>query len=250
MTRPLAACALAFAAALAAALLLPSAANGRQEYGKKEGKDCRHCHLSDRGGGPRNEAGRLYEANGLTFDKSAWSGDAAKDAYRRAYAAVRAGHQREARRLLAELKKSETLPGGVALVQALEEKVKPFPPAWLRAAKKGLAGTEAQRKAGLAYLLRLVGECEGAPEQVEGAAILADLRRDAKVAADLEAAEKDHARRRRYVDARLLEELGDAAGAKKAFEALVADAPATEEGKLAKERLDLAAAEAKERAGK
>jgi len=234
--RALAAFAVAAAAAWAAAV--PPAA-ARQEFARREDKECVHCHLAEKGGGPRNESGRLYEANGFTFAKDAWSGEAAKAAYRRAVAAYRATHYAEVRRLLEGLRKTETFPGGKELLAALEEQLRPFAPAWLRAAKKNLEGTSAQRAVGLRYLLQVARECPGTPQAEEAGRILEGLRKDPRLAEGLEEAAKAEERRLRFLDARLLEETGEAAAAAKTYRAMIEEAPGTAEATQAKERLVL-----------
>ena len=238
--RPLATVLAAFAgAALAASLVSPPPAAARQEFAKREDVPCLHCHLTEKGGGPRNEAGKLYEANGFTFDRAAWSGEGAKAAYRRALAAYRASHYAEVRRLLGELRESEKFPGGLALLDALEEQLKPFAPAWLRAAKKNLGGTAPQRATGLRYLFQVLRECPGTPEAKDAEDVLAGLRRNPKLADELAAAGKGEARRLRFLDARLAEETGETETARKAFQDFVEKEPGTPEAALAKERLDL-----------
>jgi len=232
-----AALALAAAAAAAVPAAVPPAA-AREEFAKREDRQCIFCHLAEKGGGPRNENGKLFEANGFTFARDTWSGEPAKAAYRRAVAAYRATHYAEVARILLDLRRSEKTPGGAALLADLEEKLRPFAPAWLRASKRNLAGTAAQRAVGLEYLLRLLRECPGTPEAKEGEGILAGLRKDARNAEAIAAAEKAEEGRLRYLAARLLEETGDREGAKKGYRAVVDGWPATSAAREAKERLD------------
>ena len=57
------------AAIVLLAALPPSPARATKEYARNEGKDCSHCHISDKGSGPRNATGKEYEANGYRFVK-------------------------------------------------------------------------------------------------------------------------------------------------------------------------------------
>ncbi len=56
-------------AAIAAAMMVggPRVAHATPAYAAKEGKACGYCHVNAAGGGPRNDVGKKYEANGHKF---------------------------------------------------------------------------------------------------------------------------------------------------------------------------------------
>ncbi|MHC4923881.1 MAG: hypothetical protein ACYTG4_07355 [Planctomycetota bacterium] len=224
-----------------AAVTAPTEARAREEYAEAEDRKCSACHVSERGGGPRNDQGELFLANGYTFVKEAWSGDDAKKAYGRALAAYRATHYKEVRRLLGEMRETETLPGGKMLLDRLETRLKLFAPAWLRAAKKNLRGLSRQRAVGIRYLLQVVTECGGTDEAKEAEKLLADLRKskDTKLQAQLKDAEAAQKIRLRFLDARLLEGIGEKDGAKKEYLAIAKEHAAAPEAGFARERLAL-----------
>ncbi|MGO9007964.1 MAG: hypothetical protein ACLQIQ_07360 [Beijerinckiaceae bacterium] len=51
----------------AALVVAPQHAGALPAYAAKEGKACGYCHVNKAGGGPRNEAGQAYQANGHKF---------------------------------------------------------------------------------------------------------------------------------------------------------------------------------------
>jgi hypothetical protein len=48
-------------------VVAPRHAAALPAYSQKEGKPCGYCHVNPAGGGPRNDKGKLYEANGHKF---------------------------------------------------------------------------------------------------------------------------------------------------------------------------------------
>lgn len=60
-------CAAVAAVVLAMAIAAPRPAQATTAYAAKEGKACGYCHVNAAGGGPRNDAGKKYEANGHKF---------------------------------------------------------------------------------------------------------------------------------------------------------------------------------------
>ncbi len=57
-------------AAIAATMMMiggPRVAQATPAYAAKEGKACGYCHVNAAGGGPRNDVGKKYEANGHKF---------------------------------------------------------------------------------------------------------------------------------------------------------------------------------------
>lgn len=224
---PASAC-LAGAVGLAvSALLAPSPALATQEYAKKEAKDCSHCHVNPKGAGPRNAAGREFEANGHRFGVKSWTSDAVRDKYLRACAALGSRWYAEASRLLDEVKKEETLPGGLALVDGTAERFRMFPRTWLGAAKKLLAKGDRGVANAFEFLARLESQFPGTEEGKEATKLL-----DAAINGE----SKDEARKTAAAEARAVEnvrlvflrgrtewDLGNAAEGRKLFDQVLAD---------------------------
>lgn len=198
-----------------------------QDYAKREGKECGHCHVNPKGAGPRNEVGQEYEANGHRFGVKSWSDDASRRKFLRASSALLSGWYAETERLLAELGKSETLPGGLALVSGTREKYAMFPRTWLRASKTLFAKGERGLANGMQFLARLESQFPATDEGREAVRTLDDAEKGA---------EKDAARAKAAAEARAAEKVrvlvlrgrtewdqGDAAAAKKAFDEVLAD---------------------------
>jgi hypothetical protein len=136
--RVLAAVPLVAVAAAVGVLASPREALATREFAKKEGKQCAYCHVSPKGGGPRNATGREYEANGYAFAVKNWSSDDNQQKYLRANSALIAKWYVEADRLLDELAKAEKSKGGLALVAAARDKYKAIPAAWMHDAKTSI----------------------------------------------------------------------------------------------------------------
>jgi hypothetical protein len=233
--RALAAACLVGAAGLAASAFVDlPAAEATQDYAKKESKDCSHCHLNPKGAGPRNAAGREFEANGHRFGVKSWTSDAVRDKYLRACAALSSRWYAEAARLLAEVKKDETLPGGLALADGTLERFKMFPRSWLGAAKKLLAKGDRGVANAFEFLARLESQFPETDEGKEATKLLDAAVKDS--AAKDSAVAKDNARKAAAEEARAVEQvrlvllrgrtewdLGNAAEARKLFDAVLAD---------------------------
>jgi hypothetical protein len=155
-------------------------AGATKEYARNEKKDCAHCHINHKGAGPRNERGREYEANGYRFGVKSWSSDANKERYLRARAALLSTWYGETWRLLDELEKEEKLPGGLALVEGTRRKVRIFPKAWLRAARKLLSKGDRGVPNALEKLVRLESQFPTSKEGKEAVKLLDGLAGDAK----------------------------------------------------------------------
>jgi len=142
--RPLAAVLVAVALGV---FVAPREALATRAFAKKEGKACAFCHINPKGGGPRNETGRDYEANGYAFAVKNWSSDDNQQKYLRANSALIAQWYAETDRVLDDLSKVEKAKGGVALIAAARDKYKTVPATWLHEAKtsimKGAPGVPA-----------------------------------------------------------------------------------------------------------
>ena len=173
--------------------LPPRPAQATKEYARNEGKDCSHCHINDKGSGPRNPVGQEYEANGYQFGVESWSTKENKAKYLRAKAAMMATWYFEAARLFDELEETEELPGGKALIDGNRRKFRMFPRTWKRSADKLLAkGTRGLPNA-LGFLCKLESQF---PESKEGKAAIEKL-------TELEA---DESSKQAVADARDLEQ--------------------------------------------
>jgi len=177
------------AAVLASLGALAEPAGATKEYARKEEKDCSHCHISDKGSGPRNGVGRQYEANGYRFGVKSWSNDANRDQYLRANSAYLATWYFEALRNLDAVEKSETLPGGLALAGGRKARMKMFPKAWLRAAKGILAKKKASKRhresALRKFLVRLESQFPASEQGKEATRILDELAGDPALASEV-----------------------------------------------------------------
>ncbi len=60
-------CAAVAAVAMAMLIASPRPTQATPAYAAKEGKACGYCHVNAAGGGPRNNVGKKYEANGHKF---------------------------------------------------------------------------------------------------------------------------------------------------------------------------------------
>ncbi len=116
----------------------PREALATREFAKKENKPCAFCHVSPRGGGPRNQTGRDYEANGYAFAVKTWSSDDNQQKYLRANSAVIAQWYAEADRVLDDLAKIEKAKAAGALMSAARDKYKTVPATWLHDAKTSI----------------------------------------------------------------------------------------------------------------
>jgi hypothetical protein len=187
-------CAVALAAALGV-FVSPRSALATRDYAKAEGKDCSFCHVSDKGSGPRNPKGQEYEANGHKFGVQSWTTDENRLKFLRASSPIVAQWYAEATKLLDELAKSETLPGGVALVEGTRARFKMFKGPWLRNAKKLLALGDRGLPNGLMFLSRVESQFGGSDEGKEAATLLDAMAKDAKTKdAVLEARATERAR--------------------------------------------------------
>ena len=178
--RPLA-CLSAFLAAVVFATLFETReALATRDYAKAEGKECAFCHVSDKGSGPRNPKGQEYEANGHRFGVKSWTSDENRLKFLRASSAIVAQWYAEATKLLDELAKQETLPGGVALVEGTRARFKMFKGPWLRNAKKLLALGDRGLPNGLMFLTKVESQFGGSDEGREAASLLDAMAKDAK----------------------------------------------------------------------
>jgi hypothetical protein len=226
-------------AALAAFVVAPREALATRDYAKKEAKDCAFCHVSEKGSGPRNAKGREYEANGHQFGVKSWSSEPNEKKYLRASCAVVAQWYSEAGRLLDELRKEETLPGGLALTDALREKFRMFKRAWLGGAKKcfrqpgdlGLA-------AGAAFLAKVESQFAGTDEAREAAKLLDDMAKDGKTKDLAEAARAAEKTRLLLLEGRTEFQLGRDDEARALFDKALADPRSKDFEKELREALD------------
>jgi len=190
MTLRFSACALAVALAAAAALVAsPREALATRTFAKKENKPCAFCHISPKGGGPRNETGRDYEANGYAFATKTWSSDDNQQKYLRANSALIAQWFAEADRVLDDLANVEKSKGGVALIAAARDKYKTTPATWLHQAKMAIMKGAPALPAAAVNLAKLESQF---PKSVEGKEAIRLLDKYAKDAATKDVA--DHAR--------------------------------------------------------
>jgi hypothetical protein len=206
--------------------LPPSPALATKEYARNEGKDCSHCHISDKGSGPRNATGKEYEANGYRFGVESWSSDENRAKYLRAKAALMSTWYGEADRLFDELAESETLPGGRALIDGTRRKFRMFPRTWLRSAKKLLdKGTRGLPNA-LGFLVKLESQFPESDEGKEAVTLLDGLAaKDASKDA-VAAARATERARIRFLSARTELELAEFAKARDLFAEVLADTAA------------------------
>lgn len=215
--------ALPVAYALAAALLSAFApsAHATKEYARKEQKDCSYCHINDKGSGPRNAKGREFEANGYKFGVKSWSNEDNSKAYLRANAAYAATWYFESLRVFGELEKTETLPGGLALVAGRKDRMKIFPATWLRGAhallKKGARG---RPNALNLFLVRLESQFPATDEGKEATKLLDTLAEDKAIKAEVEEARAREKLRVTFLEARTDLSLGDTEKGRKLLEGL------------------------------
>jgi tetratricopeptide (TPR) repeat protein len=206
-----------------AIVVSPSDALATREYAKAEGKECAYCHLNPKGGGPRNDRGREYEANGHEFGVKSWTSDVTERKYLRASSAIVAQWYAEAGRLLDELAKEETAAGGLALVGAARDRFKMFPRAWLGAAKKLLAGGPAGVPNAAAFLAKTESQFGRASEGKEATKRLDELAKDDATKADAERARAVEKARVRVLEGTTEFLLGNAARARELLEKALAD---------------------------
>lgn len=224
MQRPLHLAAALLLAGLALLVALPPRpASATKEYARQEQKDCSHCHINDKGSGPRNANGREYEANGHRFGVESWSSPENKARFLRAKAALMATWYGETARLLDELEGAETLPGGLALIDGTRVKYRIFPRAWLRSARKLLEKGERGLPNALDFLTKLETQFGGTDEGREAVEILDGLAaRDESASAVAEARAVERSRLV-YLRARTELELGAFATARDLFAEVLAD---------------------------
>ena len=67
MVAVLATLGLGIAVASAGLVVAPKHASATPAYAAKEGKPCGYCHVNPAGGGPENDKGKEYQANGHKF---------------------------------------------------------------------------------------------------------------------------------------------------------------------------------------
>ncbi|MCG3133579.1 MAG: hypothetical protein HMLKMBBP_00778 [Planctomycetes bacterium] len=168
-------CAALAVAGVAALAIGSSPAAATQDYARKESKDCGHCHVSPKGAGRRTAAGREYEANGHRFGVKSWTSDTHRDRFLRASAAMSATWYAEANRVLDALRKDETLPGGLALIDATRDRAKMFPAAWMRAAKVLLGKGEQGLPNALAALAKLESQFPATDQGKEAVRLLDEM---------------------------------------------------------------------------
>ncbi len=203
--------------------LPPRAAEATKEYARDEQKDCSHCHISDKGSGPRNATGREYEANGYQFGVESWSSDENKAAYLRAKAALMATWYGETARLLDELAETETLPGGTALIDGTRVRYRMFPRTWLRSARKLLEKGSRGLPNALSFLTKLESQFAATDEGRDAIRLLDELAaKPASKDAVIEARAVEQSRLL-YLRGRTELELGDFDTARATFETVLAD---------------------------
>lgn len=213
----------------AVAFLAPGAAPAfaLQDYARQESKDCAFCHVSARGGGPRNEKGREYEANGHRFGVESWSSEANRKDWLRASSALVATWYAEADRILTALDKSEKLPGGRALVASARERYSMFPRTWLRAAKTLLAKGERGRPNAMAFFAKLESQFPATDEGREAVKLLdeavAGSEKDAAAARDASAARAQEKVRGVVLRGRTEWDAGELDAARKLLNGVLAD---------------------------
>jgi hypothetical protein len=213
----------AAAAAIALVALPAPPAGATQDYARKEGKDCGHCHLNPKGAGPRTATGREYEANGYRFGVKSWTSDAIRDRYLRACAALQATWYAEAARELDAVAKEETLPGGLALVQGTREKFRMFPRAWMTGARKLLQKGEATLPNAYAMLAKVVSQFPATDEGKEAARLLDEAAKEDGKKAKVEEARAAEALRVRFLEGKMLFILGAREDAIRRFDEIRAD---------------------------
>jgi hypothetical protein len=211
------------AAAACAFLVAAPPAAAMQEYAKKEGKECSFCHLNPKGSGPRNAQGQEYEANGHRFGVKSWTTDENRRKFLRASSALVATWYAEADRILGELAKEETLPGGLALIDGTRERFRMFPRAWAGAARKLAAQEERGLAKRLEFLAKLESQFPGTDEGKDAAKALDELARDAAKGKSVEAARAAEKVRVLFLRGRMEWDLGEADAARATFAKVTAD---------------------------
>jgi len=214
----------AFLAAVATGTFVaPREAFATREYAKAEGKECGYCHVSPKGSGPRNPTGQEYEANGHKFGVKSWSNDANRLKFLRASAAVVAQWYVEAGKLLDELDKEETLPGGLALTTATRERFKMFKGGWLHTAKSLIADGDRRVPVAITLLAKAESQYPAAAEGKEATKILDDLAKAAKTKDVVANARGAETSRQLLLEGRTEFQLGHADKAKELFDKALAD---------------------------
>ncbi len=222
-TRRLACAAVVAAAVCLGAFVPPQAALATRDYAKKEGKDCGYCHISEKGSGPRTPKGREYEANGHRFGVKSWSTDENERKFLRANSALVVQWYGEAGRLLDELGRDETLPGGRALVEATRERFGMFKRAWLGAAKKLLSQGDRGLPNALGFLVKLESQFGATDEGREAMGLLDGLEKDAARKPAVDAARAREKARVVALEGETEYQLGNAATAKELIEKALPD---------------------------
>jgi vacuolar-type H+-ATPase subunit E/Vma4 len=187
--RTIAAIPLVVVAAAVGVLASPREALATRVFAKKEGKACSFCHINPKGGGPRNQTGRDYEANGYAFAVKTWSNDDNQQKYLRANSAIIAQWYAEADRVLDDLAKAEKEKAGVALIASARDKYKATPAAWLHDAKTSIMKGAPALPTAAVSLAKLESQF---PKSAEGKEAVRLLDKYAKDAATKDVA--DHAR--------------------------------------------------------
>jgi hypothetical protein len=208
----------------------PRAAEARPEFSRREGKDCRYCHVNPRGGGPRNPKGQEYERNGFTFrtagsapkgygEDDAFTTEANGQAFWLARQAIALEHWGDALRRLLALQKKETKGPGAQLVVNTIGQVDGRGRDLARAAKEALAAGKAPEAA--EALARLEAEFKGRDAAKEVPRIRAELQRLPDAKAAIATAVAVETQRLAFRDALMKDVEGDTPGAIAALEAFV-----------------------------
>ncbi len=206
------------------AVLVPAPeAEATREYAREQSKDCSHCHISDKGSGPRNARGKEFEANGHQFGVASWSSDENRDKYLRARAALLATWYGETHRLLTELESSEELPGGLALIDGTRKRYTMFARTWLRNAKALLKKGRRGLPNGLKFLTKVESQFAGTKEGKEATLLLDERAKDPKGTDAVKSARATELLRVRFLEGRTAYQIGDYPGARTLFAEVLAD---------------------------
>lgn len=246
-SRPVvASAALAVAAIVSAAVAPVPTADAKPAYSQKEGKPCGFCHVSPRGGGPRNDKGGEYERNGFKFPAATGKGfgeDLAfktqgnADRFEFARAALQNEHYLDAFRRIAELKVKEDKKGaGYQKIVNLESIVEGKGRDLVRAAREAIEGGKVADAADA--LARVEAEFKGREPAKDVAKWRTEL---VKLPGGKEADAKarlDAPQRVRFLDARMKEVEGDEAAAKRILEEMLTKWPDGRFATDAKTKLD------------
>ena len=213
----------AFVGAALLSLCAPPVAVALPEYAEKEAKDCSHCHVNPKGAGPRNAAGREYEANGHVFGAKSWSSDENQQQFLRASSALVATWYAEAERALAALDGVEKLAGGRALIAGTRDRFKMFPRAWAGAARKLDAQGERGRPKRLEFLAKLESQFPGTTEGKAATKALDELGAKDDTAQAVKDARAGESVRVQFLRGRMEWDLGNADDARALFKQVAED---------------------------